>query len=131
MQTNGIITPSFINEETNEYGEITASAIAWGSSARCVIVTNTDNRLGKYEDGEFRMSAYTVYIDARSPLFVKLETGTGETLANEDWREIIVKGEYLNFNRVRLERHGEDLGEKRVQSCEYFPRMGRIVMRVA
>lgn len=75
----------------NEFGELVESTSLWSEPIPCHIKTNSDNRRGKYEDGEFRQASFTILT---------------EQMDN------------LSFNRVRLERQGEDLGEYGVMNAE-------------
>lgn len=131
MQTNGTISPAIIADALNEYGEVSQSDILWCNAVHCAIVTNNDTRLGKYEDGEFRMSAYTVYISVDTSYYEALATEEDSIVTTADWDAIVIQTQTFNFERVRLTRYDENLGEFRVQSAEVFPRMGRIVIRVA
>lgn len=130
MRTNGTLEPAIIAEAINDYGETCESTTMWGDANACCITTNTDTRIGKYEDGEFRMSAYTILLTATTPFFDALVSESGDIVMTQDDKAIVVKIEGFNLERVRLTRYGEDLGEFRVQSYEIFPRVGRIQIRV-
>ncbi len=100
MRTNGtfqyqIIVPG----EVNEFGEPTEATTVWSDPIACSIKTNSDNRKGKYEDGEFRMASFTVLIE---------------------------NDETAQFDRVKLTRHSEELGEYRVMNREPLTTVGRI-----
>lgn len=82
----------------NQYGEPIAPAISWSEKMPCLISTNSDTRLGKYEDGEFRQASFSVLTEGR------LES---------------------NPTRISLERHGEDLGEFRPLRIEWLPVVNR------
>lgn len=82
----------------NEFGELVESTSLWSEPIPCHIKTNSDNRKGKYEDGEFRQASFTILI---------------EQMDN------------LSFNRVRLERQGEDLGEYGVMNAENIESQNR------
>lgn len=82
----------------NEFGELVESSSSWTDSIPCHIKTNSDNRKGKYEDGEFRQASFTIL---------------AEQIDN------------LSFNRVRLERQGEDLGEYGVMNAENLESQNR------
>lgn len=104
MRTNGtlqyqIITPAGVDE----YGEPVAAESTWSEPIDCSIKTNTDNRKGVYEDGEFRQASFTVLI--------------------EDSTEI-------DFDRLKLIRYSENLGEYRVMSIEPLTTVGRIQILV-
>lgn len=121
MQTNGTISPAIITETVNEYGEVSATDKEWGDAVPCLIQTNTDNRIGKYEDGEFRVSSHTVVIECDASLF---ENESQET------DDLGILATATALGRVKMEKHGYTLGEYRIQSCDLFPRMGRIVLHV-
>lgn len=82
----------------NEFGELVESSSSWTDPIPCHIKTNSDNRKGKYEDGEFRQASFTIL---------------AEQIDN------------LSFNRVRLERQGEDLGEYGVMNAENLESQNR------
>lgn len=82
----------------NEFGELVESTSLWSEPIPCHIKTNSDNRRGKYEDGEFRQASFTILT---------------EQMDN------------LSFNRVRLERQGEDLGEYGVMNAENIENQNR------
>jgi hypothetical protein len=82
----------------NEFGELVESTSLWSEPIPCHIKTNSDNRRGKYEDGEFRQASFTILT---------------EQMDN------------LSFNRVRLERQGEDLGEYGVMNAENIESQNR------
>lgn len=82
----------------NEFGELVESTFLWSEPIPCHIKTNSDNRRGKYEDGEFRQASFTILT---------------EQMDN------------LSFNRVRLERQGEDLGEYGVMNAENIESQNR------
>lgn len=131
MQANGTISPLLISTTENQYGEIASSAGNWGNAIHCAIVTNADTRIGKYEDGEFRMSAYSVLISVDTPYYSSLATAENSTIVTTDWDALVIQTKQFNYERVRLTRYDEDLGEFRVQKVEIYPRMGRIAIQVA
>lgn len=131
MQTNGTISPAIISHSENEYGEISTSQVMWGTAIHCAIVTNADTRIGKYEDGEFRMSAYKVLIDTTTPFFQAVTDENNAVAVTTEWDAIVVNSKQFNFERVRLTRYDEYLGEFRVQRYNIFPRMGRIELLLA
>ena len=106
MRYNGHLKALIVSEDedsVNEYGEpITGEQESWGEEIPCSIKTNSDTRLGKYEDGEFRQASFLVLIE----------------LAKFD------------AVRIKLERLGEDLGEYRVISVEPLTTVGRIQIMV-
>lgn len=87
----------------NEYGEPIPAHTSLSKPFRCSIKTNSDNRKGVYEDGLFRQASFSVLLESQ-----KLE----------------------EFNRVRLTRDGEDLGEYQVMSREQLKSVGRISILV-
>lgn len=87
----------------NEYGEPIPAQTSFSKPYRCSIKTNSDNRKGVYEDGVFRQASFSVLLESQ-----KLE----------------------EFNRVRLTRDGEDLGEYQVMSREQLKSVGRISILV-
>lgn len=99
MRYNGTFQYQIQGASTeNEFGELMETPSTWSEPIQCHIKTNSDNRKGKYEDGEFRQASFTVLT---------------EQMDN------------LSFNRVKLERHGEDLGEYRVMSAEHIEMQNR------
>lgn len=60
---NGRIQSQIVVEGVgNEYGETTPSTISWGDEVDCKYVANTQNNSGRYVDGEFTKSAYSITI---------------------------------------------------------------------
>ena len=105
MRTNGFLKYEIVNNASdfNEHGEpVSGASVEWSEPVPCSIMTNSDNRKGKYEDGEFRMASLTILI--------------------EDME--------FNANRIRLERSGRELGEYRVQSIEELETVGRVKITV-
>ena len=82
----------------NEFGELMESTSLWSEPTPCHIKTNSDNRRGKYEDGEFRQASFTILTELMDS---------------------------LSFYRVRLERQGEDLGEFGVMNAENLESQNR------
>lgn len=98
MRTNGTLRYAIITEDgENEYGEAVSSSMEWSEPVPCSIKTNSDTRLGEYEDGEFRKASYQIMIELAE----------------------------FPYNRVSLERLGENLGEHRVISAEPLTTVGR------
>lgn len=98
MRTNGTLKYAIITDNgENEYGEAVDSTIEWSEPVPCSIKTNSDTRLGAYEDGEFRQASYQIMIELAE----------------------------FPYNRISLERLGEDLGEHRVISAEPLATVGR------
>lgn len=104
MRTNGYLQEKIVTEAGfNDDGEPIAGSIDWGEKIECSIKTLTDSRKGRYEDGEFRISSFTILIEDRAsfmPLYVKLN------------------------------RYDVDLGEYKVQSIEPLESVGRIQILV-
>ena len=69
----------------------------WSDPLPCSIKTNSDNRKGRYEDGEFRQASFTILVECIP----------------------------FPYNRVKLERMGENLGEYRVMNAEPLTTVGR------
>lgn len=104
MRTNGTLQYlKVIPGGENEFGEPVEATTEWSDPIDCSIKTNSDNRKGKYEDGEFRMASFTVHIESE---------------------------EKAQFERVKLTRHSEELGEYRVMSREPLTTVGRIQILV-
>ena len=69
MRTNGTLRYEIIDDASvtlNEYGEPVASVQTWSDPINCSISVNSDNRIGKYEDGEFHVASYTILIETMS-----------------------------------------------------------------
>ena len=81
----------------NEYGEPEPQQESWSTPIPCSIKTNHDNRLGTYEDGEYRQASFIILIELST----------------------------FDAKRVRLERLGENLGEYRVKTVEPLTTVGR------
>lgn len=81
----------------NEWGEPIEAQSTWSEAIPCSIKTNSDNRKGQYEDGEFRQASFTILIECI----------------------------HFPYNRIKLERMGENLGEYRVMSAEPLTTVGR------
>lgn len=100
MRINGTLqyqklTPAGVNK----FGEPKPATIEWSDPIECLIKTNTDNRKGVYEDGEFRQASFLVHLEARND---------------------------AAFDRIRLYRQHESLGEYRIMSREPLTSVGRI-----
>lgn len=132
MKLNGTLKVALTSKEVvNEYGEIVQSNVDWSIPFDCCITTNSDNRMGKYEDGEVRTSAYMVLIEDSGAFYDALRS-VDNTMIAEGSDSGILDVEYQrpNFDRVMLSRYGENLGEFRVQSIELFPSVGRVQISV-
>lgn len=104
MKTNGTLSYQTLTAPgVNEYGEPIPAQSEWSAPVACLIKTNTDNRKGVYEDGEFRQASFTVLLELQ---------------------------ELPDFGRIRLTRHSESLGEYRIMTREPFPNFGRIQIMV-
>lgn len=106
MRTNGFLKYEIVKEvsDFNEYGEPNKEAtVEWSEPVPCSIKTNSDNRKGKYEDGEFRVASFTVLIEEQDK---------------------------FTSNRIYLERSEQALGEYRIQSIEELETVGRIQITV-
>lgn len=104
MRTNGTLRYEMLNGGgLNEWGEVADTAqSAWSAPIPCSIKTNSDTRKGKYEDGEFRQASFLILVEVMPFPHV----------------------------RVKLERHGEKLGEYRVLSSEPLTTVGRTQIMV-
>ena len=56
--------------EPDEFG-IPRSSIEWGDYVPCMYLAVTDDQRGRYEDGHFHRSAYTVHIAPPAPYEAK------------------------------------------------------------
>ena len=88
----------------NEFGEPIPATSTWSDPVPASINANSDTRKGKYEDGNFRQASYVVLLEEQ-PL-------------------------PTNLRRIRLERHGEDLGEHDVLNIVPLTTVGRIQITV-
>lgn len=110
MRTNGTLQYEIITGGgVNEYGEPVVSQSRWCEPIRCSIRTNNDNRRGRYDDGVFRQSSYTVLIERN---------------AHRDIDAI------ADIKRVRIVRGRESLGEYFVMSVVPCDSVGRIQIDV-
>ena len=103
MRTNGTLRYEIlINGGVNEYGEPVPARSEWSEPIDCSIKTNSDNRIGRYEDGVFRMASFTIMIElAKFP-----------------------------YNSIKLERLGEYLGEYKILNAEPLTSVGRTKITV-
>lgn len=107
MRTNGTLQYQTLSEPVlNEDGEPVASQETWSADIACSIKTNSDNRKGIYEDGEFRVASFQVLLEAD---------------ADQPFDSI---------KRVKLVRGAEPLGEYRVLSSEHIVTHGRFLIIV-
>lgn len=102
MRTNGKLQYQIHSHPTvDDNGEPAASVSAWSADIACCLKTNSDNRKGVYEDGEFRVASLTVLLEADA------------------------KQQFQDIKRVKLWRGAEYLGEYRVLSSEPLTTQGR------
>lgn len=104
MRTNGFLRYEIVKVVSgfNEYGEPIGNTEEWSEPVPCSIKTNSDNKNGRYEDGVFRMASFTVLVEQMD----------------------------FPYNKVRLERHGEHLGEYKVLNAEPLETVGRTKITV-
>lgn len=82
----------------NDFGEVVASDVEWSEPVECSIKTNSDNRIGRYEDGVFRMASFTILLECTE----------------------------FSSERISIERQGEQLGEYEIISKEPLYGVGRV-----
>lgn len=98
MRINGLLRYEVLKGGgIDEYGEVIAPSSEWSDPVPCSIKTNSDNRKGIYEDGEFRQASFTILV------------------------ELVT----FPHGRIKLERYDEQLGEYRVMSAEPLTSVGR------
>lgn len=85
--------------QLNEYGELEDEQDEWSDYLPCSIMTNSDTRKGKYEDGQFRQSSFTILTELLTSPY--------------------------SITRVQINREGENLGEYQIQSVENIPSQNR------
>ena len=107
MRTNGklqyqILSPGGIDDN----GEPIAPTETWSDAIACSIKTNSDNRKGAYEDGEFRMASFIVLLEADA------------------------KQNFESIKRIKLVRGAETLGAYRVICSEPLVTQGRFQIMV-
>ena len=107
MRTNGklqyqVLSPGGIDDN----GEPIAPTETWSDAVACSIKTNSDNRKGAYEDGEFRMASFIILLEANA------------------------KKNYESIKRIKLMRGAEMLGEYRVICSEPLVTQGRFQIMV-
>ena len=107
MRTNGklqyqILSPGGIDDN----GEPIAPTETWSDAIACSIKTNSDNRRGAYEDGEFRIASFIILLEADA------------------------KMNYESIKRISLMRGAETLGEYRVICSESLVTQGRFQIMV-
>ena len=91
MRTNGKLQYQSLSPGgLDENGEPIAPTETWSDAIACSIKTNSDNRKGAYEDGEFRIASFIILL------------------------EVDAKKDYGSIKRIKLMRGTEELGEYRV-----------------
>lgn len=109
MRTNGTLQYQIQQPGgLDAYGEPIAPRETWSNAIACSIKTNSDNRKGAYEDGEFRVASFIVLLEADAQS----------------------AQQYGAIKRVRLMRNAEALGEYRVACSEYLSTCGRFQLTV-
>lgn len=107
MRTNGTLQYQTLTQPTVDVnGEPIAAQETWSDAIPCNIKVNSDNRKGKYEDGEFRVASFIVLLEADA------------------------KRNYDAVKRIRLMRGSEELGEHRVLCSEMLSTHGRFQITV-
>lgn len=107
MRTNGILQYQILSPgDIDENGEPIAPTETWSDAIACSIKTNSDNRKGAYEDGEFRIASFIILLEAD---------------ASRD---------FVSIKRVKLSRGAETLGEYRVICSEPLVTQGRFQIMV-
>lgn len=105
MRKNGSISFEVSHDGgKNEHGEPIQASSEWSEPIYCSIKTNSDNRKGKYEDGNFRQASFVVLMETQ-----EIPTGS---------------------NRVKLTRLTEDLGEYDIINIEPLLTVGRLQILV-
>ena len=104
MRTNGYLQVKIVTEGGfNDDGEPVSGGVDWGSEIPCSIKTLTDNRKGRYDDGEFRIASFIILIEERNDFYP---------------------------SHIKLTRYDVELGEYKVQSIEPLKSVGRIQIQV-
>lgn len=107
MRTNGTLQYQILSMAgVDDNGEPVATQEAWSDAVACSIKTNSDNRKGAYEDGEFRVASFRILLEADA------------------------KKHYEDIKRVKLVRGSEQLGEYRVICSEAIVTHGRFQVMV-
>ena len=108
MRCVGLISFAKVAEDSfDESGNPISGAEGWSEEVPCAIVSVSDNRIGKYEDGIFHQASYSIWIE-------------------DSFASVIDR----NAKRVRLWKYEELLGVFSVQSCEEYKTVGRINITV-
>lgn len=107
MRTNGTLQYQILSQGgIDANGEPIEPTETWSDAVACSIKTNSDNRKGVYEDGEFRMASFIVLLEAD---------------ASRD---------FVSIKRIKLSRGAETLGEYRVICSEPLVTQGRFQIMV-
>lgn len=107
MRTNGTLQYQTLSSGViDDNGEPIAPTEQWSDAIACSIKTNSDNRKGVYEDGEFRIASFIILL---------------ETDAQKN---------YESIKRIKLMRGAEALGEYRVICSEPLVTQGRFQIMV-
>lgn len=107
MRTNGTLQHQILSMAgVDVNGEPVATQETWSDAVACSIKTNSDNRKGAYEDGEFRVASFLILLEADA------------------------KKHYEDIKRVKLVRGSEQLGEYRVICSEAIVTHGRFQIMV-
>jgi hypothetical protein len=110
MRYNGTIRyyQSSGDAELNEYGEITepVGTDGWSEPISCSVQTVRNDNVRRTADNVERVCSFIVLLPASSGF------------------------DFRSRNKVRLERHGEDLGEFEVITSELVSTQGRIKLVV-
>ena len=107
MRTNGTLQYQKLSTgSVDDNGEPIAPTEAWSEEIACSIKTNSDNRKGVYEDGEFRVASFLILLEADA------------------------KQQFESIKRIKLKRGSELLGEYRVLCSEPLVTQGRFQITV-
>lgn len=100
MITNGFLRYVVTAEDSgfDEDGLPVEATATLSDPVPCLIQTNSDNRIGSYGGGVFRIASFT----------------------------ILIENSAIEGDRILLERCGEDLGEYAIMEVNPIPIMGRI-----
>lgn len=103
MRTNGTMRYEIVlgGGGRDEYGEVVAAVSKWSDPIPCLIKTTKDNRLEKYEDGEYHGKGHVVFIER--PEMTEIAS-----------------------NRISLVKQGVALGEYRIASQELASTFDRL-----
>lgn len=103
VPANGTIVPKIVSGGgINDDGIPVPVVESWGDPISCRIQTNSYSEKGKYEDGKFTMSSYTIYTDIQS----------------------------FTADRIKVYINGIDRGEFNVQYLEVLALTGQMKITV-